>query len=188
MKQDDDNDINKTYYVDKYANEYNSISDLLTFIQPADNDNDINKTYYVDKYMTKQQKRRDRKITKLLSAYVEAYIRKSESNKEYKALLLYIYISILGIFCISFIAFIYRMCFNVSPDSVPGAIQLMSVCVTFLGLIVGLLQVITKYVFPEKEEEYITRIVELIQNNDLENKRENMEAQRRAGFSEKVEK
>lgn len=33
------------------------------------------------------------------------------------------------------------------------------------------------YVFPEKEEEYITRIVEIIQRNDLDNKRENIKAQ-----------
>ena len=55
--------------------------------------------------------------------------------------------------------------------------ELVSVCVTFLTLIVGILQTITKYVFPEKEEEYITRIVEIIQNNDLENKKENIRAQ-----------
>lgn len=41
----------------------------------------------------------------------------------------------------------------------------------------GILQTITKYVFQEKEEEYITRIVEIIQNNDLENKKENIRAQ-----------
>ena len=52
--------------------------------------------------------------------------------------------------------------------------QLISVCITFLTLIVSILKIITKYVFPKKEEEYITRIVEIIQNNDLENKKENI--------------
>ena len=32
---------------------------------------------------------------------------------------------------------------------------------------------ITKYFFPENDEQYITTIVETIQQNDLENKREN---------------
>ena len=49
--------------------------------------------------------------------------------------------------------------------------KLISVCVTFLTLIVGIMTIITKYVFPENEEEYITRIVEIIQNNDLEHKK-----------------
>jgi H+/Cl- antiporter ClcA len=58
--------------------------------------------------------------------------------------------------------------------SIKAVIQLISVCVTFLTLIISILKIITKYVFPEKEEEYITRIVEIIQNNDLENKKENI--------------
>ena len=46
-----------------------------------------------------------------------------------------------------------------------------------------LLQTITKYIFPENEEEYITRIVEMIQNNDLENKKENIRVQGKGNTS-----
>lgn len=52
-----------------FLDELDSISDSLTFFQPVDNDNDMNKEY-VDAYATRQQKRRDRKITELLSIYV----------------------------------------------------------------------------------------------------------------------
>lgn len=58
--------------------------------------------------------------------------------------------------------------------SVEMVVSLITVCVSYLTLVFGLLTIITKYVFPEKEEEYITAIVKLIQKNDLENKRENM--------------
>ena len=64
-----------------------------------------------------------------------------------------------------------------------NVVQIISVCVTFLGLIIGLLQTITKYIFPENEEEYITRIVEMIQNNDLENKKENIRVQGKGNTS-----
>nr|QGT51457.1 hypothetical protein Unknown280_1490 [uncultured Spirochaetaceae bacterium] len=171
-----------------FLNELNSISDSLTFIQPVDNDNDINKAY-VDTYTTGQQKARDRKITELLSTYVEAYNYKSKSNKWYKGILLFLCVSILLAFCISFIIFIFNADFNGKTGSVADVIQLISVCITFLGLIVGLLHTITKYVFPENEEEYITRIVELIQNNDLENKKENIKVQGKTSISEdKIEK
>jgi len=158
-----------------FLNELNSISDSLTFFQPVDNDNDINKAY-VDTYSTRQQKSRDRKITELLSIYVETYDYKSRSNKWYKGILFSICVSILVAFCISFIVFICNVDFNRETNSVTDVIQLIAVCVTFIGLIVGLLQTITKYVFPENEEEYITRIVELIQNNDLKNKKENIKS------------
>lgn len=168
-----------------FLNELNSISDSLTFFQPVNNDSDINKAY-VDTYATRQQKSRDCKITELLSTYVETYDYKSKSNKWYKGILFFICIAILVAFCISFIVFVCNVDFNREASSVADVIQLISVCITFLGLIVGLLQTITKYVFPENEEEYITRIVELIQNNDLENKKENIKVQRKESISENV--
>lgn len=168
-----------------FLNELDSISDSLTFFHPVDNDNDINKAY-VDTYATRQQKSRDRKITELLSTYVETYNYKSKSNKWYKGILFFICVGILIAFCISFIVFISNVDFNGEANSIPDVIQLISVCVTFLGLIVGLLQTITKYVFPENEEEYITRIVELIQNNDLENKKENIKVQGKVYNSENI--
>ncbi len=61
--------------------------------------------------------------------------------------------------------------------SVSAVVQLVSVCITFVGVIVGILKTITRYLFPENEEQYITHIVELIQRNDLENKKENIKAQ-----------
>ena len=44
---------------------------------------------------------------------------------------------------------------------------------SFISLVIGLLTIITKYFFPESDEQYITKIVETIQQNDLENKKEN---------------
>jgi hypothetical protein len=166
-----------------FLKELNSISNSLTFFHPVDNDNDINKAY-VDTYTTRQQKSRDRKITELLSTYVETYNYKSKSNKWYKRILFLICVGILVAFCISFIIFIHNVDFTGKTNSIPDVIQLISVCVTFLGLIVGLLQTITKYVFPAHDEEYITRIVEIIQNNDLKNKRENIKVKTAAKIRE----
>ena len=63
---------------------------------------------------------------------------------------------------------------QVDEKSIESVIQLITACITFLTLIVSILKIITKYVFPANDEEYITRIVEIIQNNDLENKKENI--------------
>ena len=165
-----------------FLDELDSISDSLSFFQPVDNDNDMNKEY-VDAYATRQQKRRDRKITELLSIYVENYKDKSKSNKWYKSILFGICILILAAFSISFIVFICKIDIHGKMDSIANVVQIISVCVTFLGLIIGLLQTITKYIFPENEEEYITRIVEMIQNNDLENKKENIRVQGKGNTS-----
>ena len=61
-----------------------------------------------------------------------------------------------------------------NSNTVEYLLRLIPICITFITLIIGTLNIIVKYVFPEKEEEYITKIVELIQNNDLEHKKENI--------------
>lgn len=134
---------------------------------------------YIDTYMTKQQRLRDKKVTELLNHYVRGYKYKIQSNKWYKGILLGCSCVILLAFSSVFIFLILKMDFTNQNGSFASLAEVISVCITFLSLIIGILTVIAKYVFPEHEEEYITRIVEIIQNNDLENKKENIMAQRK---------
>jgi succinate dehydrogenase hydrophobic anchor subunit len=55
-------------------------------------------------------------------------------------------------------------------------IALVTACATLIGAIIGILKIITEYVFPREDEKYVTGIVESIQKNDLENKKTNMGA------------
>lgn len=60
-----------------------------------------------------------------------------------------------------------------SEIQVQEVVAFVTACISFISLIISLLTIITKYFFPENDEQYITTIVEAIQKNDLENKREN---------------
>lgn len=157
----------------KYQSEVSQIINSVEFIREVDNDKEMNKAY-IDEYMTREQRLRDRKITELLSQYVDAYSYKNKSNKWYKGIMLGTCLLILISFCATFVILIFRCIGYKDEMYIKSIIQLVSVCVTFLTLIVSILKIITRYVFPKKEEEYITRIVEIIQNNDLENKKENI--------------
>ncbi|MBR2949948.1 MAG: hypothetical protein IKC46_08805 [Lachnospiraceae bacterium] len=159
-----------------YDKVLDSIIDSVQFIKRVDNDKEMADAY-VDSYMTKQQRLRDKRVTELLELYVSGYKYKNQSNKWYKGLLLLCSCSILIAFTVVFIILIFNMDFSNDAVSVTSMVEVISVCITFLSLIVGILTIIVKYVFPENEEEYITRIVEIIQNNDLENKKENIRAQ-----------
>lgn len=158
---------------ENYHRTFSQILNSVNFIQEVNNDQGIDKAY-IDEYTTNQQRLRDKKITELLTQYVDAYSYKNKSNKWYKAILLGLCATILVAFCIVFIVLILRFSWGDHNTSGGTVVELISVCITFLTLIVSILKIITKYVFPEKEEEYITRIVEIIQNNDLENKKENI--------------
>ena len=146
---------------------------LLGNVIPVQNDKEMSNAY-VDKYTTNQQKIRDEKITELLTQYVDVYIYKNKSNKLYKGILFSICIAILCTFSFVFLWFVSKLNHQTDAVAVGNVVQIISVCITFLTLIISVLQIITKYVFPEKEDEYITRIVEIIQNNDLENKKQNI--------------
>lgn len=157
----------------RYQEIFSQIESSLNFFRRVDNDNEMSKAY-IDEYTTGQQKQRDKKISELLSEYVEAYKYKNRSNKWYKGILLGVCMIILLTFSVVFIVLVLKYNSADKKASIESVIELISVCITFLTLIVGILTIITKYVFPENEEEYITRIVEIIQKNDLENKKENI--------------
>lgn len=131
---------------------------------------------YEDVYSTKQQKKRDKKVTDLLGEYVDNYKNKNINVRVYKEEvyhLIYhlIEFGIIGLFCLTLFAVI-----KIDEITVEGVVALITVYVSILSIFTGLFKIIMNYIFPKNEEKYITRIVEIIQKNDLENKREHIKA------------
>ena len=115
---------------------------------------------------------RDETITGILEQYYINYKNKVKSNKIFKW--------ILFVGCLLFVAALVStviagvwMNFSNGNCRRTSDVQFITVCVSFAGSIIGILTIIAKYTFPEKEEEHITKIVRSIQDNDLSNKREN---------------
>lgn len=152
------------------------ISDSLKFnaFSPLDKDNVPYS--YSDSYATEQQQTRDGYISDLLNEYVESYRDKRSTNRFYRKIIFWTCFGSLLVFIVLFVFLIIRVQLTLSDISIEDVVQLISLCLTFITLIFGILTIITKYVFPENDEEYITRIVESIQKNDLENKKENIKA------------
>ena len=63
---------------------------------------------------------------------------------------------------------------RIGDIKVTDVIALVTALVSFVTSILALTTIITKFCFPEDDEKYITSIVESIQKNDLENKKESM--------------
>lgn len=126
------------------------------------------------KHLTDEEKKRDKQITQLLNHYVENYKRKTEFNSAYKKVIVWFCIGALGLFLIGIIAFAgYLLATKaINMESIVG---LVTSTLSFVGLFIGVLKIITEYVFPKDEEQYITKIVEDIQQNDLRNKEIDMD-------------
>lgn len=128
---------------------------------------------FEDKYTTEEQKQRDTEVTRLLAAYVKTYEKKTERNTLKQDILFYSCLAIIGIFTIVFVVAIIVAFLRITSVSYTGLATIITASVSFIALVIGLLTIITKYFFLENDEQYITKIVETIQQNDLENKKEN---------------
>lgn len=153
----------------------NTIFDIrrtMPFFEGVSNTHQLGKTFN-DDFITAEQKKRDEQITLLLQHYVDNYNEKRKSNSVYKKIILGICGLIIVTFSIAFMILLFKVN-QMSDLQVNNVVALITVSITYLSLIIGLLTIITKYVFPRNEEEYITRIVESIQRNDLKNKKANI--------------
>lgn len=128
---------------------------------------------YNDQFVTEEQKQRDTEVTKLLRAYVKTYEKKVARNSLRQDILFGVCLIIIGIFTVIFTAAIIFAFLRITSVSHTGLATIITASVSFISLIIGLLTIITKYFFPENDEQYITKIVETIQQNDLKNKKEN---------------
>ena len=128
-----------------------------------------------DPFQTDQQRRRDLEITSLLREYVKYYRIKSSNGKRYRAVLFWGCASITFMLLLACVFSIIWWTIQKDKD-VNDSIALVTVCATLIGAVIGVLKIITAYVFPREDEKYVTGIVESIQKNDLENKKANMDA------------
>ena len=153
------------------------------FFSPVGDDSQLG---YVDPLATQQQRLRDEKITKLLETYIDAYQKKVKSSRRYRRAILISCLTIILGFAglLGYIS--YHIVSLTSAMETQDLVAFITACVSFVSLVFGLLTIITKYFFPENDEQYITKIVEAIQNNDLENKK--LAAQREDNTSAKDNK
>lgn len=122
---------------------------------------------YQDPYQTEEQLKRDSTITKLLTEYYEAYVRKGKMR-------MYLQQGIWGLCAVfvmgSIIALLFltqKVVFHSEELSDLNAIVgFVTAFVSFAGLVFGLMTIITRFAFPENDEQYITDIVKAIQDND----------------------
>lgn len=160
---------------EKFESTVSSIERSIPFFAGVSNAEQLDRTFE-DKFTTKEQKLRDKEITRLLQHYVTTYQNKSKTSPKYKLAIMIGCGVTLGLFTLAFLYVFIKFAGSVSKVQIEGVVALITVSITYLTLFVGTLNIITKYVFPQKEEEYITNIVKMIQQNDLKNKKENIKS------------
>lgn len=169
----------KISYKDSIAPEFDCLSDEIDkIIESVTSADHVIKTENLEvdleALQTSEQKTRDRQISELLEQYLLFFRDKVESNRRFKKILFYFCLFIIFVFSASFLVFLVLFFSQKKNCDITATTQFIFSCVTFLSLIFGIMTIITKYVFPVGDESHITRIVELIQQNDLKHKIENL--------------
>ena len=148
---------------------YAILADTIDF------DSAHNEEQLKDEWQTEQQALRDLQITELLKCYVDGYSHKVKVNKKYRFWIM-ISCAVLVVavaFCCVFATV------KITPmenKSIGDIMTLITAYGGIIGSVLGVVKIITKYIFPENDEQYITEIVKAIQQNDLENKKVNINA------------
>ena len=132
-----------------------------------------------DRFQTQEQRKRDEFVTRLLSLYVDAYDGKTYFVDKWRNWLIGIVLggivlTILGLITVAVLVSIF-----LKEQTVESVVSVVTAFASLLGVFVGLMKIITEYIFPKDDEKYITQIVQAIQKNDLENKRVNINAERK---------
>ena len=128
-----------------------------------------------DKWQTLEQKKRDSKITDLLTAYVDFYQKKAKHSAIFKIIIFVICLLTLLIISGCLIA-VTVFLLTIKDKQLGDFAAIISAYITMAISVMGVFKIVVGYIFPKDDEQYITEIVKAIQQNDLENKKENIRA------------
>ncbi len=125
-----------------------------------------------DYYQSEERKKRSRSISEILSSYKASYQNKIEFQQKYRRYLFWGCSSVVVAFALAILLILGYTILNAEKMDMSNVVALIAANLSLVVSIIELVRIITKYCFPENDEEYIVKIVESVQANDLETYKE----------------
>ncbi len=94
--------------------------------------------------------KRNAKLTSLLEGYIEQRGKRVQENSFLKKFLFWFFIGLLSVLTIAVVIVFLGVDFN--KVNVSSTVSLLSVAVTYLGSIIAIFEIISKYLYPADEE------------------------------------
>lgn len=108
---------------------------------------------------------RNRKLTTLLDKYIAQREERVNINKKFKCVLFFLFVLSFLALTITIIVIFAKTDINNSNAS--STISLISVAVTYLGSIMIIFEIISKYLFPTDEEKDMISMIKTVIDNDV---------------------
>lgn len=129
-------------------------------------------SYLKDNFQIEQRKLRTLHITSILQYYKDNYNDKVTFQKFYRKILFWGCSAVIIAFSVAVIAIPGFVIWHHSDLDLAGVAAVITTALSFVFAIIKLMEVITKYCFPENDDEYILKMIQEIQENDLANVKE----------------
>ena len=107
---------------------------------------------------------RNTKLTDLLNDYITQRNERVKTNNFLKKFIFWFFIGLLGILTLAVAIFI--ACNN-NIDTIPAMVSLLSVSATYLGSLIAVFEIMSKYLFPIDEEKDTINMIQTVINNDV---------------------
>ncbi len=109
--------------------------------------------------------KRNEKLTSLLDDYITQRKKRVETNNFLKKFIFWFFVSMLGVLTITVVLFV---AFNITIKTIPAMVSLISVSATYLASLIGIFQIMSKYLFPVDEEKDTISMIKAVINNDVQ--------------------
>ncbi len=121
-------------------------------------------------FQNSREVERDSSVTELLKEYVKAYKYRRDDNRTFrKRMFLLCQIAVYALLVTIVFSIGYSLIFT--DRDVNDIVALVTACISSIGSLAFLLEIIAKYVFPSNEEEHTAQMVKSVQSNDLEERK-----------------
>lgn len=124
-----------------------------------------------DNDLSAHEKLHSQSISNILRDYEISYRNKVIFQKFYRYVLFWGCSGLVGIFAIVIVMTLWYGVIHANVLELEGMATIIAGLISLLVAILQLIHTITKYCFPENDDEYILKIVDSIQKNDLERAR-----------------
>ena len=108
---------------------------------------------------------RNKKLTVLLENFVTQREARVRTNNFFKIFMFWFFVGILAILTATLIVFIAN---NIVVKTTFTTISLISISVTYLTSLIGIFQIMSKYLFPVDEEKDTISMIKTVINNDIQ--------------------
>lgn len=109
--------------------------------------------------------KRNSKLTDLLEDYIKQRKERVETNNKFKNIIFWFFILLLVVLTITFVWFLVS---NRDISNVPGMVSVLSVVATYVGSLIAVFEIVTKYLFPADEEKDAINMIQAVIKNDIQ--------------------